>query len=254
MTNRCPKCNAPLQENAQFCPHCMTVLAQKQVIENKKETIGGKKRIALICTALFLIASICASGIFAASYKAKHAPICSVEQFKEAAPLVSERRNADASWIPEGLIDIKEFQEEKIVQYTTDTYIGNAFFSLFFYNKGEEVYAYICDIAPKDIDSAENLLKCVAIATCNNYFKDIDDVFDNEKVYPKSNLDTPFRKGFTDLLLRTDKYNEDIENGAEISTRYIEMTDGEYHIIYCITERKLTNGTLYDLSVEVERA
>ncbi|MCR5208071.1 MAG: zinc ribbon domain-containing protein [Eubacterium sp.] len=253
MTNKCPKCNAPLQENAQFCPHCMTVLTEKQTVEKKRKRIGGKKRIALIFAALVLVISVAASGVFTVIYKEKHSPLCSVEQLKAAAPLVSNKLGADGLWDPVGFIDIKEFGEEKIIQYTTDTRIGDALLSVFFYNRGEEVYAYFSDVTPENFNDAKKIIKCITISACNNYFKDIDDVFDDERLYPKKELEIPFRKGFTDLLLRTDKYNEDIANGAKISTKYIEITDGEFLITYCVTERADNGATLYDLAVEIEK-
>jgi len=254
MNNKCPKCNAPLQENAQFCPHCMTVLAEKKSIEKPKRKIRSKKKVLLGAFAFILVTAIVISGVFITVNTRKHTPICSFEQFKAATPLVSERLEAEELWDSKGFIDVKSFKDENIIQYTTETQLDDAFLSVFFYNKGEEVYAYICDVAPEDFDNAEKLIKCIAISVCNNYFEDIDNVFDNEKVYPKETLEAPFRKGFTDLLRRTEQYNSDIETGARISTRYIEMSDGDYLITYCITERVLNNETLYDLALEIEKA
>ena len=254
MNSICPNCGAPLQENAGFCPHCMTVLTQKQELVKPKRIIKSKKWFAIIITAVVLAAAVAVSGTFATVNKIKHAPICTVERFERAITLTSERANADSLWNAEGFIDIRTFKEENIVQYSTDTYLGDAFLSVFFYNDGEEIYSYFCDIKPEDFDKAQTLMKCILQSACNDYFSDLDKLLENEKLYPKSEFEKPFYKGFTELLSRTDQYNEDIANGAKITTRYLPITDGDFNIWYYITERETNGEKLYDLALEIEKA
>lgn len=113
----------------------------------------------------------------------------------------------DEIWNAKGLIDIAEFESEDVVQYTTDVNLNGAYLSVFFYNESEEIYAYICDVQEEDAESAKEILKCIVQSACNYYFTDIDNVFDNEKLYPRKELDSPFEDYFTNLLSRTEDYN-----------------------------------------------
>lgn len=117
----------------------------------------------------------------------------------------------DEIWNAKGLIDIAEFESEDVIQYTTDVNLNGAYLSVFFYNEGEEIYAYLCDVQEEDVGSAKEILKCVAQSACNYYFIDIDEVFDNEKLYPRKELDSPFEDYFTDFLSRTEDYNNAIK-------------------------------------------
>jgi len=255
MNNVCPKCKAPLQENAQFCPHCMTVLVKKQKIQSPKRKIGFKKRIAVAVAAVLTVAALSVTGavLFNNKSEEKTSPICSVKQFKNAVAVAGEKNGTDKLFKADGFVDINTFPKENITQYTTDTYLDNAYLSVFFYNEGEEIYAYFCDVGQDDFDNAEKIMKCIVQSVCNNYFTDLDEVFDNEKLHPKSSLEEPFLSGFTDLLMRTEQYNNDIADGAKISSRCIKITDGKCYIYYTITEREMNGKTLYDLAVEIEK-
>lgn len=253
MNNKCPKCNAELQENARFCPHCMTMLDEKQNIEKPKAKPSNKKRTAKIISVTLVIALLITGITGAIVYNKKHSPICSFEQFKTAVPIVSEKMGIDSLWDEEGFIDAHYFEKEKLIQYTTSTDLGEAYLSLFFYNKGEEVGAYFCDIEQKDFNNAENILKCIVQSVSNYYYTDIDDIFDNEKLYPKKSLEAPFDSYYTDLLGRTEEYNGVIANGGSISTKYLSMTGNDMLVAFYVTERNDGKNILYDLTVEIER-
>ncbi len=252
--NICPKCGAPLQENAQFCPHCMTVLAEKKEVKKPEKPISNKRRAVIIITAVLLALAVAAGGIFTAIYKKKHSPVCPPEQFKAAVVKTSERADADGLWNADGFIDTHDYTEKNIVRYSTKTYLENAVISVFFYNGGEEVYAYFSDVEANNFESAELLFECVTQSVCNNYFTDLHEVFTNEAQYPKSDFPRPFYSEFTDLLGKTQQYNADLAAGAKLSTRYITATDGEFQINYFITERIKGDETLYDLALEIEKA
>ncbi len=249
----CPKCHSPLQEGARFCPHCMTKLDEKQKIEKPKSKLGNTRRkIAIAMIVLAVVAVIAVPiGIFA--YHQKHQPLCSYAQFQKAVPLVSERMQIDGLWESEGFKDIAYSEKEDVMQYSTDVHFGEGYLSVFFYNEGEAVYGYFCDVLPEDFDKAENILLCITQSVCNNYFTDIDEIFRNEKLYPKRTLDTPFESTFTDLLLRTEQYNAVLSAGGSISTKYIPMENDGTFVVFYVTERNEGGTVLYDLAVGIER-
>ena len=251
--NNCPKCGAPLQENARFCPHCMTQFGQKQTIEKPKVTANKKKKALYIIIAVLLVLSVSGSG-FGIYYRKAHSPICSFQQFEAAVPVASEKMGINDLWEEKSFIDARYLKKQKALQYTTDVYLNGASLSVFFYNKGEQVIGYITDVKPDDYSKAESLLKCVVQSTCNYYFTDIDKVFDNENVYPKSQLKVPFDPDYTDLLSRTEQYNGDIKNGADISTKYILMENDGITVAYFVTERNTSGVILYDLYVNIMRS
>ncbi len=249
----CPNCSAPLQENALFCPHCMTQLGEKQILEAPKVIKSKRKKVLSILLALIVVLSAfsCGTGLY---YHKKHAPICTYEQFREAVPVISEKMKIDNLWEMDNFIDTHYFEEQKITQYSTDINIKNALLSVFFYNKGEQVLAYISDVNPNDFSKAETLLKCITQSVCNYYFTDIDKVFDDEKLYPKKTIEVPFDSFYTDLISRTEQYNSDIKNGTSITTKCITMSDDtNITIAYFVTERNTNGSILYDLSLNIFR-
>lgn len=253
--NNCPKCNAPLPDMAEFCPHCMTQLIEKEYIAKPKIKKSKRIPIACACVSVILVIALIVSSCFYV-YNKKHSPICTYDNFISAVSLASDRMEIDDLWDANNFLETHYFEEHKITQYNTDTYLGDANLSVFFYNEGEEVYAYFTDVSNDNFDEAESILKCITQAICNSYFKDIDEVFDNEIIYPKRTLSDPFDPFFTDLLSRTDKYNNDIKNGASISTKYIPMSpieSKEIVIFYYIVERNYQDETIYDLAVDIER-
>lgn len=251
--NVCPKCGAVLQENASFCLHCMTPLIEKQDIQKPKTPLSSKRKIIYIIISVVSILAIITASVFGISTAVKHSPICTFETFQEAVPLVSEKMGIDELWNTNSFTDIAESKTEDVVQYTADINLNDAYLSVFFYNGGEEVYAYICDVQQEDVDGAKEILKCIVQSACNYYYTDIDDVFDNEKLYPRRELDTPFEEYFTNLLNRTQDYNNAIKSGDEISTEYISMTDDDYQITFYVTERNGKNNTIYDLAITVQK-
>lgn len=253
MINVCPVCSAQLESGAVFCPCCMTQLYSKKQIPKPKRKITNRKKAIVICVTTLLVISIIAGGVFGVLYHKKHSPICTIEQFKEAAPIVSEKMEIDDLWDTEGFIDAHTFVNDNVIQYTTTLNMDDEILSLFFYNEGEEVYAYITDVDDRDFDNAQNILKCVTQSVSNYYFTDIDNVFNNERLYPKSTLDRPFDTQYTDWLMRTEKYNDDIESGGVITTRYIPMKSDDITVIYAVVERKYNDKILYDMLVEIER-
>lgn len=250
--NVCPKCGAMLQENASFCLHCMTPLIQKQDIKKPKTPLSSKRKIIYI---IVLALAIISASVFGISTAVKRSPICTFETFQEAVSVASEKMGIDEIWNAKGFIDIAEFKNEDVIQYTTDLNLNGAYLSVFFYNDGEEIYAYLCDVQEKDVDNAKEILKCVAQSACNYYYTDIDDVFDNEKLYPRKELESPFEDYFTDLLNRTEDYNNAIKSGDKISTEYISMTDDNdnYVITFYVTDRNSKSDSIYDLAVTVQK-
>ncbi len=251
--NVCPKCGTVLQENASFCLYCMTPLIQKQDIQKPKAPLSSKRKIIYIIVSIVLALAIISASVFGISTAVEHSPICTFETFQEAVPIASKKMGIDEIWNAKGLIDIAEFESEDVIQYTTDVNLNGAYLSVFFYNEGEEIYAYLCDVQEEDVGSAKEILKCVAQSACNYYFIDIDEVFDNEKLYPRKELDSPFEDYFTDFLSRTEDYNNAIKNGDEISTEYIPMTDDNNVITFYVTERNSKSQTIYDLAVTVQK-
>lgn len=248
----CPNCDAPLHDEAEFCPHCMTQLSKKEKIESSKKPNNKKKKIIIAAMSLTLIIAIVIGVMFYVNSK-KHEPICSYAQFLVGATAVSDRMNIDDLWEIPSFTDTHSFKKQKIIQYNGKTNVGNATLSLFFYNKGEEVYAYFSDVKPEEYSQAENILKCVTQTTCNYYFDDIDQVFDDETIYPKKTLEKPFDSFFTDLLNRTDDYNSFISNGGTITTKYIPMENNGIIIVFYVVERAENNETIYDLAIDIER-
>lgn len=249
----CPKCGAMLQENASFCLYCMTPLIQKQDIQKPKAPFSSKRKLIYIIVSIVLALAIISASAFGISNAEKHSPICTFETFQETLPLASEKMEIDEIWDAKGLTDIAEFENGDVIQYTTDVNLNGAYLSVFFYNEGEEIYAYFCDVQEEDVENAKEILKCIVQSACNYYYTDIDDVFDNEKLYPKQKFDKPFEDYFTDMLSRTEDYDSAIKNGDKISTKYIPMTDNDKRIIFYVTERSSKSDTIYDFAVAVQK-
>lgn len=253
MNNTCPKCGAPLQPEAQFCPHCMTSLCAKTEIAPPKPK--KKKTTVLLALIAVVAVLICAgTGLFVKQQSKRHAPLCSFAQFSAAAPIVSEKMGVDTLWDLDSLIDTHYSAKTKFRQYAVDTYVGDALLSLFFYNEGEEIGAYFCDVTAENRDKAESLLKCVVQSTCNYYFTDIDNVFDDERRYPKKDLPDPFIAQYTDMLNRTDAYTAAMTSDTAIASRYITMLTAQEKITFVVTTRDTNGEILYDLSVGITRS
>lgn len=251
--NICPKCGAELQENASFCLHCMTPLEPKQNIEKPKKPLSSKRKTIYIIVSILVVIAIVSASTVAAVMVKKHSPICTFEQFQTAVPIVSEKMGINSLWDENSFLDIAYSESEKVMQYSTDIDLNGAYLSVFFYNEGEEIYGYICDVQTSDVDKGKELLKCIAQSACNYYYTDIDEVFENETLYPRRQLDSPFEEYFTNLLRRTDEYNQNIKDGENISTKYIPMTDDDKIITLYVTERSNEERTLYDLAVAVQK-
>lgn len=270
--NVCPHCGALLQDEARFCPHCMTSFVEKTALPvpkppRKKRTLLlvllGILVIGAVTVALLIFAKPTATVPVAkeepvpsstATSVSDHSPLCSFAQFYAAAPLVSEQMGISSLWDPDSLVDTRYSQKSNIRQYVATTTLEDTLFSVFFYNEGEEVYASVCDVTPEQYADAENLLKCVVQTVCNHYITDIDQVFSDEKRYPKTLLDEPFDSDITDLHDRTEAYTADLENGTKISTRYLLMQTSHEDVILVETKRETDGRVLYDLLVEIERS
>ena len=255
---RCPKCGAVLQENAGFCLYCMTQLTPKAKIDKPPKATSNKRKAAKIAICISLALIIMTASITGGVIFKRQSPICTFARFETAAAVVSEQMGIEQLWDLNGFTDTNYFQDEDVMQYVTDVELGNAYLSVFFYNEGEEIYAYICDVEERYLSGAQDILKCIVQSTANYYYTDIDEIFENEQRYPRSELDTSFAVYFTDLLGRTEQYNESLQNGGDISTKYIVITDDELKLkyIYYLTTRNEgtdTQTTLYDLAVSVQK-
>lgn len=257
MSNKsiCPRCGAQLQEGARFCPHCMTSFEEKQHISKPKAPISKRKKVmkALICCMLAVAVIIGGSiGIF--QYK-KHSPICTFSTFTQAILLTSERMGIDDLWDVNDFKDLMNYENGDTVRYGTKTHIDGINLSLFFYNKGEIISAYITDVKSDDIDNCKKMLMCIVQAVCNNYFSDLQDIFNDRTVYPFIESNSKFDTDFTDYLRLTDKYNKDIKNGAKFKSEYIDVYCEaiKINIQYAQTERQYSNEALYDLAVTIEK-
>lgn len=96
---------------------------------------------------------------------------------------------------------------------------------------------------------------CIVQAVCNNYFSDLQDIFNDRTVYPFIESNSKFDTDFTDYLRLTDKYNKDIKNGAKFKSEYIDVYCEaiKINIQYAQTERQYSNEALYDLAVTIEK-
>ncbi len=253
--NICPNCGAQLQEGARFCPHCMTSFEEKQHIGKPKAPITKRKKTmrAIICC-LLAVAVIIGSSIGIVQYK-KHSPICTFSTFTQAIPLTSERMGIDDLWDVNDFKDLMNYENGDTVRYGTKTHIDGINLSLFFYNKGERISAYITDVKSDDIDNCKKMLMCIVQAVCNNYFSDLKDIFNDRTVYPFIESNSKFDTDFTDYLRLTDKYNKDIKNGAKFKSEYIDVYCKaiKINIQYAQTTRQYSNETLYDLSITIDK-
>ena len=252
-TNICPKCGAELQENAQFCLHCMTSLDTKLIIPKGKGPKPKRFRmvVAIIIAAALLAAAI-GTGILM-NTKNKTAPICTAEDFISRVSSVSSKLEADSLWSADSFKDIRHSTIDKTVEYSTDLNIGDSLISVFFHNDGEVVSAVVWDIKKDNIDEAKRLLICITDSICGYYFTDIEDVFTDERHYPHTDLGKPFEEYFTDMVKRTGDYKSFISNGNSISTDYIGMDADDLYIVLYTTERLNGENALYDLTVYIER-
>lgn len=253
----CPKCGAQIQDGAAFCLHCMTPIVQKQHIQKPKTPVSKNRKIitAVICTVLAVCVAV--GGITGAYFYKKNSPICTFQKFSAAVVKTSETMGIDDLWNAGGFKDVMSYDDENCERYSTKLNVGDASISLFFYDGGVRIGSYICDVSEDDVENCKKMLMCVAQAVCNNYFSDIDEVFNDRVTYPFRTLQTspPFLKNYTDFLERTNQYNSDIKNGASFTSQYINISAfDKYDINYLQTQRKYADKTLYDLSLTVKKA
>lgn len=256
MNNKfCPKCGMSIQENAKFCPHCMTSFEEKQHIDKPKSTQMKRKRTlkAILCCALAVIILICGS-IGIVNHK-KHSPICTYSTFLEAIPKTSERLGLDDLWDVGEFKDVMGYNNKKTIRYTTKVNIDTVNFSLFFYNKGEEISAYISDVDSSNEEDCTKILISIVQAVCNNYFSDIGDFFTDRKTYPFRSSEKKYDTDFTDKLGLSENYENDIKSGATFKSEYITaQADKNIYIEYAKTTRVYNDKTLYDLSTTIYKA
>lgn len=254
-TNRCPNCGAQLQEGAVFCPHCMTSFEEKQHIGKPKVPITKRKKVtkAIICCVIAV--AVITAGSFGIVIQKKNSPICTFSTFTNAIVLTSERMGIDDLWDADGFKDLMLYKSKNVVRYGTKTHIDGINLSLFFYDKGKTISAYITDVKDSDKDNCKKMLMCIVQAVCNDYFSDIKDIFDNRTVYPFIEANAKFDTDFTDYLQLTNKYNKDIENGAKFKSEYIDAVfeDKKINVQYGETTRQYSNEVLYDLSVTIDK-
>lgn len=250
VTTVCPKCGASVQEGANFCLHCMTSFDNKQTIEKPSEKKPAIRRLLAIIIPIVAVAAIVISVVI---YNVIHKPVCTFQQFSQTAVLASERMELTDLWDAGGFRETSYSKKDKAMQYVTQVNIDNAYLSMFFQNDGEYISAVFCDLQSEDLANAKKILMCITQSVCNYYFTDIEDVFNNEKVYPRDEYDKPFEEYFTDFLKRTDEYNKDIENGAKFSTDTVSMTNHSEIIVLYTTCRDYGDKVLYDLSVYIEK-
>ena len=253
----CPNCGAPIQDGARFCLHCMTSLEPKQKIQKQKTPLSKRRKTIIVIISVVLALAVAAGGITGVYFYQKHLPVCTYSNFTAAIVKTSDRMGADDLWSVSDFKDIMSYEDENTVRYSTNINLDDAFLSVFFYNKGERINAYICDVDESRVEDGKKLLICVAQAACNNYFSDIEEVMNDRNNYPFETLTTspPFDKYYTDLLERTDQYNTDIKNGAKFTTQYIGISAMDKYLInYLQTERQYSDKTLYDLSITIEKA
>lgn len=256
MTRICPNCNAPLQEGAQFCPHCMFSLVDPTLIQKEPHPDEPKKRKKrwILPLVLSLVIAILIGTLCTVLYTKKHAVLCSYDQFVLAATRVSSVLELGDLWSPEEFSDVRHSRKDKTIQYVAPVALEDATLSVFFYNKGEEIHAYLSDLHSEDFDDGETLIKAIVQSVGNSFFTDIDNVFANEKVYPKKPMSEPFPTYYTDLLGRTETYEQDIKNGVMISTKTLSMfTDADTLITYYVIERLSDTGLVYDLALDYGR-
>lgn len=250
---RCPVCGAPLQENASFCLHCMTSFDTKTQIPKGKEPKSKKTRtvIALICVAAVLISAVSVSLFVFSKFKSR--PVCTPEAFLERVPLASEKLGVDGLWDASGFKSIRVSPDGKTYEYSTELEFEPGLLSVYFENKGEVLSAVIWDVGADRIDDAKRLLICITDSICDSYYTDIEEVFFNERQYPRIDLGKPFEEYFTDFEKRTDSYNQSIANGGIISTEFLGTVDEDYNIYLYKTERNDGEQAIYDLAVYIEK-
>ena len=253
-TYRCPVCGAELQENAQFCLHCMTSFAPKQQIPDRKEPKSKSKRIviATVITAVTVLLIIGAVIFISVNNKSK--PICKPEEFLERVPLVSERLGAEELWDSRGFQIARQSNEEDILEYSTEISLSeDAFLSVVFDNGGLVLSANVWDVPEDKTDDAEKLICCITDSFINNYLENIDEIVRGSNQFPYLEYEKPFEEYFTDVVNKTDIYNKMLSQGADISTSYITAADGDLYLVFYKTKKETADGVSYDLTVYIER-
>lgn len=267
--NKCPKCGAPLHENAQFCLHCMTSLDTKQTVKKEKAPRPKAARTAAVCIAVAVLAAVVTVSVLLINQKHKKEtpsetvtraveviPICTPEEFLERVPIASGRLGVDGLWNINSFKDIRINPGENSVEYSADLTFEPGILSVIFENGGEFVSAIVWDVTEENIDAAKRLLICITDSVCNNYFTDIENVLFNDKQYPSVDLGKPFEEYFTDFVNRTELYNKNINDGVQISTDFTGMIDdgeNKLNIYFYQTARTEGDRTIYDLAVYVEQ-
>lgn len=249
MQNKCPYCGAPVQQQAQFCLHCMRNLTGKQEIKKQKKPFSHKKILIIITACVMTIAL--AIGAFFLFYKP---PITTFLEFKWAAEQANERLGCQDLWEPENLKDTinLEANGERVTKYQTKMHIDGVQAAFFLGDDKDNAYFVICDVTDETLADANKLIVLAGDCIMNSY-SDIDEIVNDDTTYPLGGYATAFETQFTDSFDRTAQYEIDIQNGVQISTQVKHgYIDKKFLWMYCVTTRDYGEYKLYDLAFNYE--
>lgn len=244
----CPKCGAKLQQGAQFCPHCMTSFVTKSEIRKEKTRFSSKKIIIPILILLVLALGIV---VFFITYKP---PIITFPEFKLAAQQANERLGCSEIWEPEGLKDTVTLTAngERVTKYQTTINIDGTEGAFCLTDKKDEAYFVLCDVEQSELADANKLIILAADSIMNSY-SDMDEIVTDDKTYSFGEYLAPYEVQFTDTFDRTEQYENDITNGAKITSKEKHgIIKKNILWMYLVTERNYGDKVLYDVAINFE--
>ncbi len=246
--NICPYCNAPLQENASFCLHCMRSLDEKISVEKVKVKSKRKYVFIAICLSVLLLVAIVLG--FALSEKSNQEDM-SIDKFVQTANTITDRLGYSKLLYPTEISRIGENPNTGYVTYSVKTNLTGATAYLFVYDDGEKVFS-ICDVSEEELDDAKKICLCVADTVYESLLDEVHSFIFDDKQYPPYTPDTPYVDGFVKLLGRKDKYDSDIANSVKMKTDYKwSEIDGEaLKMDYAVCQRVYEQETIYDVFLD----
>ena len=241
----CPFCQASLPKDASFCPSCMQLLKEREIIPKQKAPFRRRTRCLLILLAaavLLIVILSAAAGIFLSRKASLSLP--SAEEFRLLL-LGASDENDSALWSPESLHLQKTGGGYDI--YEADTTLSEAPVRAAFSEDGKRLYFALSDLSEDDLRDALKLAKTAFSAVYRYAPENLEELIGNVSVYRELNVPGEELAGFlgasgipvsedarilVSLPIRTQKYAD-----APVASVYQIQSSGRTDLILLFEER-----------------
>ena len=247
--NRCPHCGASLQQQAQFCLHCMHSLQDKPDVTPRRK----KKTWAIFLTLGLCLAVVLAVLLWPekpAPEEAEETLLTNFADFSLQAVYLSGKYSLTDIWDPDSLTlthTVRDREGDQWDIYYADTRLEGVSYRSYFCEGGLQVVTAITGLTEETYDKGLALAECSIKAAFNSYFDNLQDMLYNTDAYPR----TAEQEDILTLAALPDPAAEKLDPGAEMHTqRLAAQVDETGHLLYVDVRTRIWQGeTYYDILV-----